>query len=457
MAAQRQTALPFGDGVAAAPAAADAPAEDRAAKVLRGTLTHGRQKEIIRSETGLMNLVHNWDNRSIVSQQVINKMQHSQKNLITEHMKPIYEALKKAQHLTTVKGQFRGLFETAASEPVRCWEKNGEQIEKLMHYTVGDMSPRELKVKINDSTLGKLNKYVSWLRAMISEETDEKVRCDRWRDRRRVRACAWGAHACASAAAHSCTMLPWRVHSGADVIHDRIAFAGANWKPLLQLRDAWATEASTWLNQRSQLKRACEREEEATRAAEARAEALSRRVGAGAGPPAKRMRVRSAQVAKEKYPGSLTVNPGDTCILVEPATNPLWARVKMDDDGRTGIISASKLEDVPEEAPLPDPSDDELPDPSDDEEAAAARGAATDDDERLSLEAVESAIEAFYESVGGDLDVTFSAADIREQQLGCASGIEPTSRVPSRRSARPASTAPRHPCTRSLTRLASMW
>ena len=28
--------------------------------------------------------------------------------------------------------------------------------------------------------------------------------------------------------------------SGADVIHDRIAFAGANWKPLLELRQASA-------------------------------------------------------------------------------------------------------------------------------------------------------------------------------------------------------------------------
>ena len=87
-----------------------------------------------------------------------------------------------------------------------------------------------------------------------------------------------------------------------------MAFAGANWKPLLQLRDAWATEASIWLNQRGQLKRAFEREQEAVRAAEARAAVLKRRgVGDGNDQPAKRLRVRSAQVAKAKYPGSLTV------------------------------------------------------------------------------------------------------------------------------------------------------
>ena len=33
--------------------------------------------------------------------------------------------------------------------------------------------------------------------------------------------------------------------------------------------------------------------------------------------------------------------------------------VKMDNDGRTatGFVSASRLEDVPEEKPMPDPSD----------------------------------------------------------------------------------------------------
>ena len=148
-----------------------------------------------------------------------------------------------------------------------------------------------------------------------------------------------------------------------------MAFAGANWKPLLQLRDAWATEASIWLNQRGQLKRAFEREQEAVRAAEARAAVLKRRgVGDGNDQPAKRLRVRSAQVAKAKYPGSLTVTPGETCIFVEVCNNPMWSRVKMDDDGRMGLVSASRLEELPEEAPLPDPSDDEqMPDPSDDD------------------------------------------------------------------------------------------
>ena len=166
-------------------------------------------------------------------------------------------------------------------------------------------------------------------------------------------------------------------HSGSEVIFDRIAFAGASWKPLLQLRDAWAAEASVWLNQRGQLKNAFERELEAARAAEARAEAFGRGGrGDGNEPPAKRMRVRSAQVTKAHHPGSLTVQPGDVCFFIAACTQPLWSRVKMESDGRIGIISASKLEEVPEEAPqmepmLP-PSDDEMLPPSDDEDARMA-------------------------------------------------------------------------------------
>ena len=163
-------------------------------------------------------------------------------------------------------------------------------------------------------------------------------------------------------------LCPLCACSGAEVIHDRIAFAGANWKPLLQLRDAWAAEASLWLSQRGQLKRAFEREQEALRAVEARAELQARR-GNSSEHPAKRMCVRIGHKAKEMYRGSLTVNPGDTCTFLEACTNPLWSRVKMDDDGRVGIVSASKLKDIPEEELLPDPSDDELPDPSDDEDA----------------------------------------------------------------------------------------
>lgn len=171
----------------------------------------------------------------------------------------------------------------------------------------------------------------------------------------------------------------WSVCSGAEIIHDRLVFAAANYKPLKQLRDAWAADAGRWLQQYGMLKRAYEREVEAVQAAGARAAALARRgVGDDDHPPAKRMRVRSAQVAKEKYKGSLTVNPGDTCIFVQAATNPLWSHVKMH-DGRVGIISASKLEDMPEEdEPLPDPSDEELPDPSDDEGAAAPVAAAAE-------------------------------------------------------------------------------
>ena len=61
------------------------------------------------------------------------------------------------------------------------------------------------------------------------------------------------------------------------------------------------------------------------------------------------MRVRIAQVAKPRHPGSLTVNPGDVGFFIEAASNPLWSRVKMDDDGRMGLVSASRLEDLPEQ------------------------------------------------------------------------------------------------------------
>ena len=166
--------------------------------------------------------------------------------------------------------------------------------------------------------------------------------------------------------------VPLFVRSGAEIIQDRLVFAASNYKPLKQLRDAWAAAASDWLMKYESLKRAYDSEVEKLRVAEARAAASSgakRGRGTGEEPPAKRMRVRSAQVAKDKYPGSLTVSPGDICTFIESCINPLWTRVKMDDDGRVGIISASRLVDEPDEV-LPDPSDDEMPDPTDDEAEA---------------------------------------------------------------------------------------
>ena len=128
------------------------------------------------------------------------------------------------------------------------------------------------------------------------------------------------------------------------MIHDRIAFAGAHWKPLRELRDKWAAEASNWIRTYMLLKRAVEAEQEATRAAEARTEAMARRGdGDGDGPPAKRMKVVVSQKAKEHNPGSLTVKSGDMCLFIEAATNPLWSRVKMDDDERVGLVSASRV------------------------------------------------------------------------------------------------------------------
>ena len=193
------------------------------------------------------------------------------------------------------------------------------------------------------------------------------------------------------------------MRSGDLVIHDRIAFAGANWKPLRQLRDAWAADASTWLGQYSQLKRAYDREQEAASAAEARAKAMDRRGNDdGDGPPAKRMCVRVPQVAKERNPGSLTVSPGDMCIFLGAATNPLWSRVKMD-DGRVGVVSASRLVDAPPEEALPDPSGDEDEDESlqmSDSEEDARRDA-----RRPSMQVVEAEVaRAFEDEEEFDLD-----------------------------------------------------
>jgi hypothetical protein len=369
MQAPRQTTLPGASPVATAAEGADAKAVQKA-KAARGELTHGRQKEIQRQANGILNLVHNWENRAVVSAKTIAQMKYSQRDLITANMIPILHALKTPQHLNTVKGQFRGYFEMAASEPVRCYEENGKAIDTLLEQSVGGMAPKELKQTVNDSTLGKLNKYVGMLRTFVTEEMDEKL-------------------------------------SGSEIIHDRMAFAGANWKPLVQLRDAWAAEASTWINQATQLKRAYDHEQAAAKAAAERAEVLAAR-GAGGGngdePPPKRMKVRSAQVAKPQYPGSLTVDPGMQCIFIESTTNPLWSRVRMD-DGRIGLVSASRLEVLEEEPPLPDPSDDDelLPDPSDDE----------DDEDSLgpSLDLVKAEVARIFE----DME-EFSIEDFMENQ-----------------------------------------
>jgi len=130
------------------------------------------------------------------------------------------------------------------------------------------------------------------------------------------------------------------------------------------------------------------------------------------------MRVRSAQIAKDKYPRSLTVNPGDTCIFVESATNPLWSLVKMD-DGRTGLVSASRLQEVP----LEEVEGGGLLDPSDEDEHKEPPKRTPEPTERTpveppSLEDVESAIQSFYADVGGCTDISFSVAEIGEKVTG---------------------------------------
>ena len=122
-----------------------------------------------------MHLAQNWETRAIVPYTTINKMNHPLKLMITNEIRPIIAELDKKQHLKTVKGQFRGYFESSM-EPVRCWELHGNHIEAVMDTVLGGMTSSGLKKTINDSTIGKLNKYLAVLRTYIEEELDSKHR-----------------------------------------------------------------------------------------------------------------------------------------------------------------------------------------------------------------------------------------------------------------------------------------
>ena len=98
-------------------------------------------------------------------------MKYSQRDMITENMRPIVHVLseKNKHDLKTVTTQFRGYFESSM-EPVRCMEMHGAHLQTLLNRVVGDMTPKELKSKVNDSTVGKLNKYIEMLRTFMTEE-----------------------------------------------------------------------------------------------------------------------------------------------------------------------------------------------------------------------------------------------------------------------------------------------
>eukprot|EP00966_Prymnesium_polylepis_P330867 7386471-Prymnesium_polylepis.1 len=108
---------------AAAPAPVPAAAKPTAAKptaagadVKHGTLD-SRNGEIPRQASGILDMVHNWENRAVVPYQKINKMNHPLKLMITNEIRPILAELEKTgHHMKTVKGQFRGYFE-ASAEP----------------------------------------------------------------------------------------------------------------------------------------------------------------------------------------------------------------------------------------------------------------------------------------------------------------------------------------------------
>ena len=122
-----------------------------------------------------MGLAQNWESRSVVTGSTISKMSYSMKNMITRDMRPILHVLNDKQHMKTVKAQFRGYFEFS-QEAVRCWEKEGDHIEYLMNAVTGNMLPSKFKTEINDSYIGKLNKYLAVLRTYVEEEMDENIR-----------------------------------------------------------------------------------------------------------------------------------------------------------------------------------------------------------------------------------------------------------------------------------------
>ena len=177
MAREGHAALFGSPAPAAAPAPVPAPAAaatPAAAVEKHGTLGT-RHADIPRDASGIMHLAQNWETRAIVPYTTINKMNHPLKLMITNEIRPIIAELDKKQHLKTVKGQFRGYFESSM-EPVRCWELHGNHIEAVMDTVLGGMTSSGLKKTINDSTIGKLNKYLAVLRTYIEEELDSKHR-----------------------------------------------------------------------------------------------------------------------------------------------------------------------------------------------------------------------------------------------------------------------------------------
>jgi hypothetical protein len=160
----------------AAPAAQAAPPATPAEK--RPGALAVRSKDIPREADGIMNLVHNWNNRAVLPQSKLNGLAKPLQHMVAKEMKPLLDDLKKEHDIKTVAGQFKGYF-SDEHNPVVCWETNKTHILSLLDQTVGDMKPKDLKTTINKSTLGK-NEQVAMLRNYIAIETDEKIRHTRW-------------------------------------------------------------------------------------------------------------------------------------------------------------------------------------------------------------------------------------------------------------------------------------
>ena len=350
---------------AAAPsAAAPAAAPPRTSNVLLpGQLLKGRQADIPREPMGLMNLVHNWTNKSVLPQSKINGLCKSVSHMVATEMVPILNELKKEHDVKTITGEFKTLFADAIIEPVLCWERNGDKIEAKLDQVTGGMAPRDLKKEINSSTLGRLNHFLAVLQCYIKEETDARCVC-----------------ASPPVPGHPRCFLPmlicsyhmllaWLAYvlSGKDLIQDRLEFGAHNLKAMLNRRDEWAIKASEWLDQARKLKRKFEDDKVAAELAEARQRALRKRATEGASAAScKKMRVLRDAGAKEKYPGSITVAAGDTCELISACTNASWSLVKMLDGasmGTEGNVPTVKLQEIKlQEMVLEDPTDSEAED-----------------------------------------------------------------------------------------------
>ena len=97
----RNSTKPFAPAAPTSTAAAPAKEEKHGMLANR----HPKDQDIPREQGGI-NLAHNWGKRGVVPHTKMNQMDHPQRKLITNEIRPMAEVNKKI-HLKNVKGQFR--------------------------------------------------------------------------------------------------------------------------------------------------------------------------------------------------------------------------------------------------------------------------------------------------------------------------------------------------------------